>query len=87
VLVFASAHAGDTRHDIDALRTRPGWRDLDGLRGGKVVIISDAINRPAPRMLDAIEQLAHALHPNSFARRGSPPSTAQIAEEACACVR
>ena len=29
VLVFASAHAGDTQRDIDALRTRPGWRNLD----------------------------------------------------------
>src|ERR1700716_4054507 len=47
-LVFASAHAGDTQHDIDALRTRPGWRQLDAIRQGKIVIISDAINRPAP---------------------------------------
>ena len=53
-LVFASAHAGDTHHDIETLRTRPGWRDLDALRDGKIVVISDAINRPAPRLVDAI---------------------------------
>ena len=70
-LVFASAHAGDTQHDIDALRSRPGWRDLDALRRGKIVVISDAINRPAPRMVDAIEQLARALHSESFASRNS----------------
>jgi iron complex transport system substrate-binding protein len=87
VLVFASAHAGDTQHDIDALRTRPGWRDLDALRRGKIVVISDAINRPAPRMVDAVEQLAHALHPDSFGRGGSPANAAHIAEEACACAR
>jgi iron complex transport system substrate-binding protein len=86
-LVFAGAHAGDTQHDVDALRTRPGWRDLDAMRHEKIVVISDAINRPAPRMVDAIEQLAHALHPDSFARAGSPANTAHVAEETCACAR
>jgi iron complex transport system substrate-binding protein len=80
-LLFASAHAGDTKHDIDALRTRPGWRELDAMRRGNIAVISDAINRPAPRMVDAIEQLARALHPESFARSD------QITEEACACAR
>jgi hypothetical protein len=69
-LVFASAHAADTRHDIDALRTRPGWRDLEALRRGNIVIVSDAINRPAPRMLDAVEQMARAFHPEVFSSRG-----------------
>ena len=63
VLVFASAHAGDTQRDIDALRTRPGWKNLDAMQQGNIVVVSDAINRPAPRMVDAIEQLARALHP------------------------
>ena len=76
-LVFASAHAGDTQHDIDALRSRPGWRDLDALRHGKIVVISDAINRPAPRMVDAIEQLARALHPESFASRDAASAESQ----------
>jgi iron complex transport system substrate-binding protein len=86
-LVFPGAHGGDTQHDIEALRARPGWRDLDALRGGKIVIISDAINRPAPRMVDAVEQLARALHPESFARDGAPVAPAYLAEEVCACAR
>jgi iron complex transport system substrate-binding protein len=87
-LVFASAHAGDTQHDVDALRARPGWRDLNALRRGKIVVIGDAINRPAPRMVDAVEQLAHALHSDSFAGRGNPPANAaHITEEFCACAR
>jgi len=85
-LVFASAHAGDTQHDIDALRTRPGWREIDALRRGNVVIVSDSINRPAPRMVDAVEQLARAFHSESFASHGRLATTpVQIAEEACAC--
>jgi len=72
VLVFASAHAGDTQRDIDALRTRPGWRNLDAMKHGNIVVVSDAINRPAPRMVEAIERLARALHPEAFASRAVP---------------
>ena len=90
-LVFASAHAADSQRDIDALRSRPGWRDLDALRQGKIVVISDAIIRPAPRIVDAIEQLARALHSESFAPGASHDNartgSKQIAEEACACAR
>jgi iron complex transport system substrate-binding protein len=74
VLVFASAHAGDTQRDIDALRTRPGWKNLSAMQHGNVVVISDAINRPAPRMVDAIERLARALHPEAFTSRAVPPA-------------
>jgi iron complex transport system substrate-binding protein len=66
VLVFASAHAGETQHDIDGLRTRPGWKNLEAIQRGNIVVISDAINRPAPRMVEAIENLARALHPLAF---------------------
>jgi len=87
-LVFASAHAGDTQHDIDALRSRPGWRDLDAIRHGNVIVISDAINRPAPRLVDAIEQLARALHSEAFASRDNASAGPErVIEEACACVR
>jgi iron complex transport system substrate-binding protein len=93
VLVFASAHAGDTQRDIDALRTRPGWKSLEAMQQGNVVVVSDAINRPAPRMVDAIERLARALHPEAFNSRAVPPAdsdpvaSAPTIEEACACAR
>lgn len=87
-LVFASAHAGDTQHDIDALRTRPGWKDLAAIQQGNIVVVSDAINRPAPRIVDAIEQLAHALHPEAFASGDASSSDSEVhIEEACACAR
>jgi len=101
-LVFASAHAGDTQHDIEALRSRPGWKSLEAIQQSNVVVVSDAINRPAPRMVAAIEHLARALHPEAFASAGTKPrklkpqpppaiSAAVISnpriEEACACAR
>jgi iron complex transport system substrate-binding protein len=88
VLVFASAHTGDTQRDIDALRTRPGWKNLEAMRHGNVVVVSDAINRPAPRMVDAIERLARALHPEAFTSRAVPSADSHpTIEEACACAR
>jgi len=85
-LVFASAHATDTQQQIDSLRARPGWRDLDAMRRGNIVIVSDAINRPAPRMVDAVEQLARAFHSESFGSHNPESQTSpQVAEEACAC--
>jgi iron complex transport system substrate-binding protein len=88
VLVFASAHAGDTQREIDTLHTRPGWKDLTALQKGKVVVVSDAINRPAPRMVDVIERLAHALHPEAFPATAAPQmNPSEVVEEACACAR
>lgn len=87
-LVFANAHAADALRDIDSLRTRPGWRNLDAMRRGNIVVVSDAINRPAPRMVDAVEQLARAFHSESFASRDvHSAAPARLIEEACACAR
>ena len=72
VLVFASAHGGETQRDIDALRTRPGWKNLAAMKSGNIVVVSDAIIRPAPRIVDAIEYLAHALHPEAFSASETP---------------
>jgi iron complex transport system substrate-binding protein len=88
VLIFASGHAGDTQRDIGALRARPGWKDLTALQKGDVVVVSDAINRPAPRMVDAIERLARALHPEAFsAGAASPLNFNDTFEKVCACAR
>ena len=85
-LVFSSAHAAESRQEIEDLRALPGWRDLDALRRGNAIVLSDAINRPAPRLVDAIEQLARALHQDVFATRGRPPGdVARAAEEVCPC--
>jgi iron complex transport system substrate-binding protein len=91
ILVFASAHAEDAQRDIDTLRTRPAWKNLEAMQLGKVVVVSDAINRPAPRMVDAIERLARALHPEAFSSGAAPSAdfnpVISTLEEACACAR
>ncbi len=87
-LVFVGEHTNDTREEISALRSRPGWRDLDALRQGRIAIVSEAVIRPVPRIMDAIEQLARALHPEAFAASAVPSANSQATpEEACACAR
>jgi iron complex transport system substrate-binding protein len=65
-LVFASSHSEGVRRTLDDLRTRPGWQSIDAVRQGRAAIISDAVNRPGPRLVDAIEELARQLHPEAF---------------------
>jgi hypothetical protein len=51
---------------------RPGWQLLNAVRNRHYAVISDAVNRPAPRIVSAIEDLAHQLHPASFQDAPSP---------------
>ncbi len=66
-LVFARGHDDPDAGNLDVLRKRPVYRDLKPVREGHVVSVSDSIDRPAPRMIDAIEALAHQLHGDAFA--------------------
>jgi iron complex transport system substrate-binding protein len=65
-LVFASSHQGAPENDFEALAHRAGWRILDAVRDRRYAVISDAVNRPAPRIVSAIEDLARQLHPEVF---------------------
>lgn len=68
-LVFASSGFGgedSTAKQLAELRSEAGWRELAAVRGGRVVVVSDEIDLPAPGLIDAIEILARQLHPNVF---------------------
>jgi iron complex transport system substrate-binding protein len=65
-LVFGSAHPDEILTTLAGIRSLPGWRDLKAVEDNRIVIISDAINMPAPRIVDAIEELARHLHPELF---------------------
>ncbi len=65
-LVFASSHSEAVKNDVDALAVRPGWSALNAITQRKIAVVSDAINRPGPRIVDAVEDLARQLHPAAF---------------------
>ena len=73
-LVFAAMHEETTPTDLLTLTARPGWRSLEAVRNHKFVVISDAVNRPAPRIVSAIEELARQLHPEAFQEAPANPA-------------
>jgi iron complex transport system substrate-binding protein len=83
-LVFAASHSDSGQNDFDVLAERPGWRGLDAVRNRHFAVISDAVNRTAPRIVSAIEDLARQLHPEAFAahpddeKKIPPPAQPQL---------
>jgi iron complex transport system substrate-binding protein len=66
-LVFPDTHTETTPLNVEALSDLPGWRILDAVRNHRYAKTSDAIDRPAPRIVSAIEELARQFHPEAFA--------------------
>ncbi len=67
-LVFTSDH-GPVATTLADLRARPVWRDLDAVETGHVINVSVEAIRPSPGLVDAIEQLAHEVHPEAFGEK------------------
>jgi iron complex transport system substrate-binding protein len=68
-LVFAASHFQSGPRELETLAELPGWRILDAVRNHRLAVISDAVNRPAPRIVSAIEDLARQLHPEAFVEK------------------
>jgi iron complex transport system substrate-binding protein len=60
---------GDSNYGVtaDSVGSRPGWEQLNAVQNGRVFAFDDKlVNRPGPRWIDAIEQLAAILYPDLF---------------------
>lgn len=68
-LVFADSHSEDATREVDTLATLPGWKILNAVSHRRYAVVSDAVNRPAPRIVSAIEDLARQLHPEAFGEK------------------
>jgi iron complex transport system substrate-binding protein len=57
-----------TRSEMASLASRPEWRRLRAVRGGRVVLGdgNQFFNRPGPRLVESLEILAEILHPDEF---------------------
>jgi iron complex transport system substrate-binding protein len=47
---------------------RPGWGEMTAVQDGRIVVVLDdlVITRPGPRIVDGLEALARAIHPERF---------------------
>ena len=68
VVVFACCGLDTERTlgDLPLLQSVSGWQDLPAVRSGSVYVTDGAqyFSRPSPRLVDSLEILAHALHPD-----------------------
>ena len=85
-LIFTESHSQSSVPGMEALAQLPGWRILEAVRNHRYITISDAVNRPAPRIVSAIENLARQLHPEAFAEK-SAEAKKKIENEDCPCAR
>ena len=64
---------GDATYDDtitpDSVAARPGWDAMTAVHHGRVVVVTEdvVITRPGPRIVDGLEALARAIHPDAFA--------------------
>ena len=87
VIVVAPCGFGleDTEDRLAELTERPGWDELTAVREGRVSLLdgNQYANRPGPRLVETLEYLAWAIHPERFekppdaARRQAPDATAE----------
>ncbi len=84
-LIFAESHSDSGQNQFDVVAERPGWRGLDAVRNRRFAVVSDAVNRPAPRIISAIEDLARQLHPEAYStnpddkeKKIPPPAPPQL---------
>jgi len=63
ILVMGVAESRE--RGLTRLRSREGWSSLEPVRRGRVIdsIHADLLSRPGPRLVDGLEALARALHP------------------------
>jgi iron complex transport system substrate-binding protein len=66
VVLVAVASADETV--LDRVRSMPGLRQLDAVRGDGVRVLDASLfNRPGPGLIRAVGVLARAIHPEAFA--------------------
>ncbi len=65
-----------TMRDVQRLPAVPEWRDLPAVRSGRVYVANGShyFSRPGPRLVESLEMMAHALHPDTHPLpAGVPP--------------
>jgi len=51
----------------DQIATRPGWETVKAVQDGRIYVMDgDITSRAGPRIVDGLEMIAHALHPDRF---------------------
>ncbi|NLG37003.1 MAG: ABC transporter substrate-binding protein [Clostridiales bacterium] len=53
--------------DIESLSAAEGYKELDAVKEGRVYLVdADKASRPGPRIIEGLEEIARAIHPECF---------------------
>ena len=55
---------------LDRLRREPAWSKVPAVLLDRLVVVSQAIEQPGPKVVSGVEEVARALHPDAFAAPG-----------------
>lgn len=50
---------------LEEFQKLPAWRELPAVKNHRMYFVSETIMRPSPRLVDALEELADILHPET----------------------
>lgn len=69
ITTYMSGGAGSIGAAIEQLQELSGWRELPAVKTARVHYVeADWLNRPGPRIVDALEQVAELIHPGDTTR-------------------
>jgi len=69
IMIFPLGHGAGPPFwgSFDQVKARPGWDAISAVQNDRLYTIdADIINRPGPRIVDALETLAQIIHPELF---------------------
>jgi len=67
-LILLGDAAYDTSITTQSVTAREGWQGMTAVKDGRIVVMLDdpVITRPGPRIIDGLEAMARAIHPERF---------------------
>jgi iron complex transport system substrate-binding protein len=64
-VILLADHGTDGGQSPETVAARPGWQQIDAVKDGRVFPVDpDLTNRPSPRLVEGLEMILKALHPD-----------------------
>lgn len=65
--VIITTYGYYVKHPVEKVLSRKGWENVTAIKNKQVVDVnSDQVNRPGPRLVEGVEDLAKAVYPEVF---------------------
>lgn len=64
--IVVTAQGPGMEQRIREISGQAGWRELKAVRTGRLIVLDDKALRPSPRLVEVVEAMARAFHPEAF---------------------